>query len=142
MNTKLDARGQKLLEFLKNPECVKKMDAIKSKEEAMALLKEYGVDITEEEFLGVLRAGIDKYEAIENKGKELTEADLKKVVGGVDYDYEYGRHFWSYIDSDDLPGPIYYEEMEHSWGFGDDTHSYSGHMKTWYMKIGDIVIYN
>lgn len=67
-----------LKEALNNEEIVKKLESAGGTEEAAAILKEYSIEITEEEAAEL---------AVAVKG-ELTEENLEEVAGGVSFDWK------------------------------------------------------
>ena len=74
---------EKIAELLQNEEFVARMQNI-SVDEALEILKSYGVDATEEEFKKALEeiAGI-------NENGELDEQDLESVAGGAKWYQKY-----------------------------------------------------
>lgn len=70
-----DNMEKKLQELAMNPEFVKKVQALDSIQEALALVKDYGIEMSETELVEILSAS-------EETEGELSEEMLDSVAGG------------------------------------------------------------
>lgn len=74
---------EKLEAFFEEPEIQKKIEKASSRDEVYALVKENGIDVSEDDFYALMaEIGGQAEAALKEKGTELDESVLEDVSGG------------------------------------------------------------
>lgn len=88
----MDNLVEKLTDLARNEEILEKINNCKSFEEGLTLLKEYGIDATED----ALKEALISFNGNKNEEELLDERELEKVTGGTDFCYLKGggKYIW------------------------------------------------